>query len=242
MAAVGAVEGFVAQGKIGDDVALDRGFEQRPLEPRGVAQVAAGDAAEGVEAQPGEDVAAEALDQGRPLPRAGRDVGLQGAERKRGEELVEEAEALLATSSPTSPCSTRASTAPTPATTSDPMRKLLLESLFRQPLTEAPPAAAALAALATAVGRAGRRRLGRSLSIRKVDAGSCNGCELEIRALENADRPPRAPPRPLGTGQRLGGEILTPRQERPNQRRSRPAAGAPRLTGATSCCVAGWRL
>ena len=30
------------------------------------------------------------------------------------------------------------------------------------------------------------RRLGRSLSIREVDAGSCNGCELEIHALSNA--------------------------------------------------------
>ena len=30
------------------------------------------------------------------------------------------------------------------------------------------------------------RRLGRSLSIRHVDAGSCNGCELEIHALSNA--------------------------------------------------------
>lgn len=29
------------------------------------------------------------------------------------------------------------------------------------------------------------RRLGRSLSIRMVDAGSCNGCELEINALGN---------------------------------------------------------
>ena len=29
------------------------------------------------------------------------------------------------------------------------------------------------------------RRLGRSLSIRHVDAGSCNGCELEIHALNN---------------------------------------------------------
>ena len=29
-------------------------------------------------------------------------------------------------------------------------------------------------------------RLGRSLSIREVDAGSCNGCELEIHALNNA--------------------------------------------------------
>ena len=30
------------------------------------------------------------------------------------------------------------------------------------------------------------QRLGRSLSIREVDAGSCNGCELEIHALNNA--------------------------------------------------------
>ena len=37
-----------------------------------------------------------------------------------------------------------------------------------------------------ALDRAARRRLGRSLSIREVDAGSCNGCELEIHALNNA--------------------------------------------------------
>src|ERR1700693_725232 len=30
------------------------------------------------------------------------------------------------------------------------------------------------------------RRLGRSLAIREVDAGSCNGCELEIHALGTA--------------------------------------------------------
>ena len=29
------------------------------------------------------------------------------------------------------------------------------------------------------------RRFGRSLAIRQVDAGSCNGCELEIHALNN---------------------------------------------------------
>src|SRR5882757_5661475 len=45
---------------------------------------------------------------------------------------------------------------------------------------------AALAELAAKVDRAARRRLGRSLSIREVDAGSCNGCELEIHALNNA--------------------------------------------------------
>src|SRR5258706_15548150 len=68
------------------------------------------------------------------------------------------------------------------------MRKLLFESLFRQPFTEQAPSSddAAVTELATAVGRAARRRLGRSLSIREVDAGSCNGCELEIHALNNA--------------------------------------------------------
>ncbi len=30
-----------------------------------------------------------------------------------------------------------------------------------------------------------RRILGRALSIRQIDAGSCNGCELEIHALNN---------------------------------------------------------
>jgi Ni,Fe-hydrogenase III small subunit len=64
----------------------------------------------------------------------------------------------------------------------------LFEGLVRRPLTEAPPVAddVALAALAANVDRAARRRLGRSLSIREVDAGSCNGCELEIHALNNA--------------------------------------------------------
>src|SRR5216117_3273873 len=67
------------------------------------------------------------------------------------------------------------------------MRKLLLKSLVQGPLTEPAPAAdeAALAELAAQVDRASRRRLGRSLSIREVDAGSCNGCELEIHALNN---------------------------------------------------------
>src|SRR5213076_3113200 len=68
------------------------------------------------------------------------------------------------------------------------MRKLLFESLFRRPFTELAPSPddVAVTELATAVGMAARRRLGRSLSIREVDAGSCNGCELEIHALNNA--------------------------------------------------------
>jgi Ni,Fe-hydrogenase III small subunit len=68
------------------------------------------------------------------------------------------------------------------------MRRTLIEGLTRLPLTEKPPApcADALAELAARVDGAARRRLGRSLSIREVDAGSCNGCELEIHALNNA--------------------------------------------------------
>jgi Ni,Fe-hydrogenase III small subunit len=67
------------------------------------------------------------------------------------------------------------------------MRKILLRSVVQAPLTERAPAAdeAALAELAQKVERAAHRRLGRSLSIREIDAGSCNGCELEIHALNN---------------------------------------------------------
>ncbi len=67
------------------------------------------------------------------------------------------------------------------------MRRLLFKNLVRSPLTEAPPAPddAALAELAARVDSAARQRLGRTLSIREVDAGSCNGCELEIHAIGN---------------------------------------------------------
>ena len=67
------------------------------------------------------------------------------------------------------------------------MRRLLFKNLLRGPLTEAAPAMdeAAVAELAAQVHRVARRRLGRTISIREVDAGSCNGCELEIHALNN---------------------------------------------------------
>jgi Ni,Fe-hydrogenase III small subunit len=67
------------------------------------------------------------------------------------------------------------------------MRKILFENLVKGPVTELAPATedASLAELAAALERAARRKLGRSLSIREVDAGSCNGCELEIHALNN---------------------------------------------------------
>src|SRR5512142_159248 len=68
------------------------------------------------------------------------------------------------------------------------MRRTLLESLSHGPLTEPAPAPgeAQMAELAQSIDRAARAWLGRSLSIRQIDAGSCNGCELEIHALSNA--------------------------------------------------------
>jgi Ni,Fe-hydrogenase III small subunit len=68
------------------------------------------------------------------------------------------------------------------------MRKILLGNLFAGPLTEAAPGRddPEIAELAATLDRSAQARLGRSLSIRQVDAGSCNGCELEIHALGNA--------------------------------------------------------
>jgi Ni,Fe-hydrogenase III small subunit len=67
------------------------------------------------------------------------------------------------------------------------MRRLLFKSFVQGVLTEPAPAIddEALAELAARVNQASHRRLGRTLSIREVDAGSCNGCELEIHALSN---------------------------------------------------------
>ena len=68
------------------------------------------------------------------------------------------------------------------------MRKTLFESMIHGSLTDPAPTPdeAGLAELAQSVNRAARARLGRSLSVRHVDAGSCNGCELELHALSNA--------------------------------------------------------
>lgn len=67
------------------------------------------------------------------------------------------------------------------------MRRLLFKNLLREPLTEPAPAVGvtALAELAASPDAATRPPLGRTISIREVDAGSCNGCELEIHALGN---------------------------------------------------------
>ncbi len=67
------------------------------------------------------------------------------------------------------------------------MRRRLIKNLLRSPCTEpALPQPAALEEAGAAVRGAIAQRLGRSLAIREVDSGSCNGCELEIHALSNA--------------------------------------------------------
>jgi Ni,Fe-hydrogenase III small subunit len=67
------------------------------------------------------------------------------------------------------------------------MWNLIAENLLRGARTMRGPQAgdAALAELAGRVEALAQKRLGRSLAIREVDAGSCNGCELEIHALNN---------------------------------------------------------
>ena len=74
------------------------------------------------------------------------------------------------------------------------MRTLLLRSLFARPVTvpaprpDAPPQQtedAPLTELGHALEMRTRKLFGRSITIREVDAGSCNGCELEIHALNN---------------------------------------------------------
>jgi Ni,Fe-hydrogenase III small subunit len=50
-------------------------------------------------------------------------------------------------------------------------------------VTEPPPGEADVERLGAMVGAEVRARFGRSLAIRQVDAGSCNGCELEIGGL-----------------------------------------------------------
>ena len=63
----------------------------------------------------------------------------------------------------------------------------LARALIGKPLTDpAPPVPQdTVQALAERLAATARARLGRSLAIREVDSGSCNGCELEVTALQN---------------------------------------------------------
>ena len=66
------------------------------------------------------------------------------------------------------------------------MHKILFQIARTGIRTEAPPRPdAALRTAAPGLNAEVLRLLGRALAIRHVDAGSCNGCELEIHAASN---------------------------------------------------------
>jgi Ni,Fe-hydrogenase III small subunit len=61
--------------------------------------------------------------------------------------------------------------------------KMLRVGMATEPLGPAPPDEADLLHLVREVDGESRRLFGRALAIREVDAGSCNGCEIEITGL-----------------------------------------------------------
>ncbi len=68
------------------------------------------------------------------------------------------------------------------------MFRILKQSLVTGIVTERPPACddPELERVGVELRRQIGERFARSLAIRQVDAGSCNGCELEIHAINNA--------------------------------------------------------
>jgi Ni,Fe-hydrogenase III small subunit len=66
------------------------------------------------------------------------------------------------------------------------MQKILFQIARTGIISEPPPAPdASLRQAAARLNDEVLKHLGRALAIRHVDAGSCNGCELEIHALNN---------------------------------------------------------
>ncbi len=65
------------------------------------------------------------------------------------------------------------------------MLRFLLDGLLHHPLTEKPRTGKGSHQAGAALRETPRANLGRSLAVRMLDAGSCNGCELEIQALGN---------------------------------------------------------
>ncbi len=65
------------------------------------------------------------------------------------------------------------------------LRQIVRTGIVTEPLPDAAPEAADAAAVAGRIQADMLDILGQALAIRQVDAGSCNGCELEIQALNN---------------------------------------------------------
>ena len=147
-------------------------------------------------------------------------------------------------------CATNHLTAPTPATTvRTVMRTLLLEALLKgSAVTRRPdPDACMLAEAAAALAASTRRRIGRSLAIREVDAGSCNGCELEFPCPQQSGLRHRAfrpevrcfaPPRGCAAGDGPGhmehaaSSSSAPTLRHPSQSGWSPLVIAPRIAAS----------
>jgi Ni,Fe-hydrogenase III small subunit len=63
------------------------------------------------------------------------------------------------------------------------LRQIFRTGIVTEPLADGPDAE--VLAVGSELEAVIRRRFCRSLTVRQVDAGSCNGCELEIHALNN---------------------------------------------------------
>ena len=63
------------------------------------------------------------------------------------------------------------------------LKQILRTGIVTEPLPDEIPAE--ITTVGAKLEEAVRRRFSRSLTIRQVDAGSCNGCELEIHAINN---------------------------------------------------------
>src|SRR3954465_12230672 len=96
MSGIGAVERFVAQGKVGNDVAFDHGFQQRPLKPGRVAQMAARDPVN-IEADPRQHIAAKCLRHPETFayPRRQTELRPNRTVGQSVQELLDQSEALL---------------------------------------------------------------------------------------------------------------------------------------------------
>src|SRR5579883_405061 len=87
VAGVGAVERLVAEREVRDDISLDCGFQQRPLEPGRVTRMGADDPTGVIETYPGEHITPEALPPagGRESARSGQgSPSPRGSARARG--------------------------------------------------------------------------------------------------------------------------------------------------------------
>src|SRR5208337_3483206 len=78
MPRIGAIERLVAEGEVGNDVALDRCLEERPLEPGWVTQMAAPDESAAIKPHPYKHITTERFDKSETFTRLPGTCALDG--------------------------------------------------------------------------------------------------------------------------------------------------------------------